>query len=337
MPLPRRPLKHVRSAIMKLLRCFPAVQRRRVAERDARLGRDLDRLALMAERRPELGIQITCTGRTDGAGGQALSVISALAFADNHNCRYVHSPFRWIAHIEGDSAAWTRRWEEFFGFGHGEAPLPRDAEIVPIRRFVRLVRRDPGYRSDPRTIVQSHGFGYREFSARDISRLTPKLRAKYYSSDKSAIPVHRKDGAINVAVHVRRGDVTEGFFRYMPDAPILAAIAQLRAILEQTGRAAIFNIFSEGSPDQFAPYSEAGCVLHLSTDTFETFHNLVAADILVPAHSAFSRTAALLSEGVIVAPSADWTFQEGCLKPTPDGTLDQARIIALLASMDGST
>ena len=116
MPLPRRPLKHLRRAIFKAVRHrFPALQRHLTAERQARLVRDLRRLRAIAASRPELQIQITYGDRFDGVGGQALSVISALAFADNYHCRYLHTPFQRISHVEGDVATWTRRWEEFFG------------------------------------------------------------------------------------------------------------------------------------------------------------------------------------------------------------------------------
>jgi hypothetical protein len=173
---------------------FPAVEQRRQAERVARLARDIERLRGIADSRPNLQIQITCSGRLDGAGGQALSVISALAFADNHHCRYLHTPFRGVSHVKGDPESWTRQWEIFFGFGEGEASVPADAEIMPVRRFARLCRRAPSYVPAQRLVVQAESFGYGEFSKRDMTRLTPRLRAKYHSSDKSAIPLHRMAG-----------------------------------------------------------------------------------------------------------------------------------------------
>ena len=275
-------------------------------------------------------MQITCFGRRDGAGGQALSVISALAFAENHGCRYLHTPFQSISHVEGDSRAWTTRWERFFGLGTGEPPVPLDAEIVSLRQFVRWCRRDPGYVPRPHTVVHSTGFGYAEVGQHDISRLQPKLFAKYHSEDKSAIPLHRRTGEAMVAVHVRRGDVGVGFFRYMPDEPILNTIAHVRAAFHALGRPASFNVYSEGSAEDFKAYSELGCVLHLSTDTFETFHNLVCADVLVAAPSAFSRTAALLSRGIILSPEEEWGVHARWVVRAPDGSFSQDRLVELL-------
>ena len=333
MPLPRRPLKHLRRAIFKALRHrFPSLLQHLSAERQARHMRDLRRLRAIAASRRELQIQITYGDRFDGAGGQALSVISALAFADNHHCRYLHTPFQRISHVEGDVATWTRRWEEFFGFGHGEREVPADAEIMPLRQFVRLFRLNPSYVPDPRMVAMAPSFGYGEFIENHTFRLGPRLRTKYYSSDKSTIPVHRRTGAINVAIHVRRGDVGPDNFRYVGDAPILNTIAALRAVFGSMACAAALNVFSEGAPEQFQHYVEAGCSLHLNTDTFETFHNLVAADLLVTAPSAFSRVAAMLSDGIVLTPTMEWGVRDGWLTRALDGTFDQKRLTEMLTA-----
>ena len=318
---------------MKALRHrFPVVKARWVAENIARHNRDVRRLCAIADTRPELQIRITCAGRADGVGGHALSHISALAFAINHRCRYLHTPFSRISHVEGDPDEWVRRWEAFFNFGYGEEPVPPDAEIVPLRKFVRLCRRDPSYVPGPRVVVQGTAFGYGEFLRSDSGRLTSSLRAKYFASDKSAIPVHREPSAISVAIHVRRGDVTPHVARYESDEPILNAIGQLRASLKSIGRSVTLNVYSEGKPDQFRAYSDAGCRLHLSTDTFETFHNLAAADVLLAAQSTFSWTAALLSVGIVINPSNQQCERDDWITRTPDGTFDARRLIDMMAA-----
>ncbi|MEZ5832051.1 MAG: hypothetical protein R3D05_12810 [Dongiaceae bacterium] len=119
----------------------------------------------------------------------------------------------------------------------------------------------------------------------------------------------------------------------MPDPPILETIGQLRETVSRTGRTAVLNLYSEGSPEQFRPYAELGCVLHLSTDTFETFHNMVVADLLVGAPSTFSWAAGLLSDGIVLAPNADWGLRDRWLARALDGTFDQSQLLALLSSV----
>jgi len=326
--------RNARLAYLALLmRVLPGRSPRRHAAQSVLVLRDLATLRALLARRPELQLQITCSGRVDGAGGQALSIMSALAFARNHRCRYLHTPLRNIAHVDSDPGRWAQRWEDFFGFGQGEEPLPADAEVAPLSRFARLVRRDPGYGPGPRTVVESMSFGYGEMSRPDSRRpLMATLRAKYHGSDKSVIPVFRMAGALAVAIHVRRGDVGPRDPRYEAAAPILRAIAQVRAVLASIGRAATFNLFSEGTPEQFQPFSAAGCALHLGGDPFTAFHNLVAADLLITTDSAFSRSAAMLSEGIVIVPTDKWGIDERWLARAADGSVDGARLAALLAA-----
>jgi hypothetical protein len=323
----------VRAATVALRPWSRAAPARWEQQRRVRLMRDLASLRAFLAGRPELRLPITCTGRIDGAGGQALSIFSALAFAHNHRCRYLHTPFRLVDHVEGDAEQWTRAWETFLGLGRGEAAIPADAEIVPLSAFVRLCRRGSGYVPGPRMVVQAPSFGYAEMAkSKTLCHLKPLLRTKYLDGDKSAMSVLRTDGAINVAVHVRRGDVGPDDRRYTADAPILATIAEARAVIAATGQAATIHLFSEGKPEQFLPYSAAGCVLHLSTDPFEAFHSLVIADVLVTTDSAFSRAAAMISGGIVITPNRKWGLADRWLVRTPEGMFDREKLAALLAA-----
>lgn len=335
--LPRRPLTRARRALAKVLGlkrpAAPASRAERVRVNKARHGRDLRRLKALAERRPELQLRITCAGKNDGVGAQALAVISALAFAASNNCRYLHTPFRTIAHAEGDPVSWAARWEAFLGLGHGETAVPDDALLAPLRQFVRAHRRDPSRMDDPRTVVRAPHFSAAGVQDADAyQRLMPKLRAKYYSSDKSALPLFREEDAITVAVHVRRGDIAAGRRRYIPDAPILNTIAGLRSVIGSIGRKAHINIFSQGTADMFRPYRDAGCHVHLDTDPFVSFHNLVTADVLVAAPSSFSHLAALLGDGAVVKPTGNLSASGRWIGRSADGQLDRAKLVDFLAA-----
>jgi len=309
----------------------PAALAYREEERKVRLMRDLASLREYLAGRPELRLAITSAGRVDGAGGQALAIISAMAFAHNHHCRYLHTPFRHIDHVEGDAAAWTRRWETFFGLGHSEPLVPADSQIVPLERFAARIRRRPAGAVDASLVVQALSFRYAEMAKPDALRhLMPILRAKYLSTDKSAILVFRTAGAVNVAVHVRRGDVGPDDPRYMTDPPILATIAGVSDVINSVGRRTAIHLFSEGTPDRFQPYSALGCTLRLSTDPFEAFHNLVAADLLITTDSAFGRAAAMMSDAIALHPTSKWGLADRWLACAADGTFDRAKLATLL-------
>jgi hypothetical protein len=332
MHLPGRPYKRARRAVLRWLqRLSPAPDEPpRAIPIRTHADRYLQGLVLLMKRRPELEIRIACAGRIDGVGRQALCVISALAFAHRHRCRYLHTPFSNVAHAEGDAAAWAARWETFLGLGYGEATLPADAELVPIKGFLAAHRRDRRHAHSPRAVVLSGNFGLGEI-VDTRCWLLPQVRAKYQASDKSVVPLFREAGAINVAVHVRRGDVAARNPRHVPDAAVLRTIARVRAVIASNGQEAAIHLFSDGTPAQFAVYSDAGCALHLGADPFVTFHNLVAADLLVSAPSAFSHLAALLSEGIVLNPNDQWELGKRWLPLSLDGAFDTAQLAEALA------
>jgi hypothetical protein len=241
---------------------------------------------------------ITCRGKTDGCGAQAHAVMSALAFAKAVGVTYLHSPFFRVAHGP-KGVGWALQCESFFGLGNGE--MNADATTVPLEMLMSKPR------PLGRTVVEAphyHAFlGNPDF----YSVIAPDLRRKYASSDKSELPLHRAVEGITVGVHLRRGDVVPAHpkfhlyaRRYTPDESNLQAITELRYVAGELSVPIKVNVFSEGSPEKFRCYVDAGCDVHISTDPFETFHNLVCSDILVSAKSSFSYVAAILSTGIVI-------------------------------------
>jgi hypothetical protein len=88
--------------------------------------------------------------------------------------------------------------------------------------------------------------------------------------------------------------------RYVSEAVTLHQIQRIRRALAPFGWPQTFNLYSEGSRRDFQLFTEAGCNLHLSEDAFESFHNMVIADVLMTAPSTFSQVAGLLSTGLVL-------------------------------------
>lgn len=271
----------------------PAGGQRRVSDGVTALMR------LVAEGRLGPDLAITCQGRTDGAGMHATATIAAMALARLTGCRYLHSPFDRVAHVEGTPEDWAQRWERFLSLGDQESPVPIDAELVELHDAVR----DPdAYRGRPIVIAARAFHVPRPLLVPQLDVLRGALRARYWRSPKGAIPSHRAAEGLTAAFHLRRGDVSamQNHERYIRDEVGLRHIAQLREALAPFGRPLTVNLYSEGDAADFRAFAEAGCNLHISADAFETFHNMVTADILVAGRSSFSSIAGLLSEGVVV-------------------------------------
>jgi len=299
-------------------------------------GADAVALAhLIAEGRLAPDIAVTCRNRTDGAGAQAAATISALVLSRFARCRYLHSPFRSIAHAIGNLQDWAQRWEHFFNLGDGEATVPPDAKLVSLAAVVR----DPEGHAKPGTVIGEHLFGLPPGVVAPVKdALRSELRIKYWRSPKTAIPSHRGASDFTVAIHLRRGDVSENrnANRYVGDDHLLRQVARLQVALVPFGRPITLNLYSEGTAHDFRIFADAGCHLHIGGDPFDSFHNMVAADILLTAPgSAFSGTAGLLSRGIVLDHQIHSSRLSDWLHRRADGDIPIKRLRrALLGRMD---
>lgn len=246
-------------------------------------------------------IAFTCRGRRDGVGAQAMAMIAAMTLARLTGRRYLHSPFEHLEHSATTPAEWADRWERFLNLGHGEANVPPDAELTSLRALARDAAALAG-----RSVVIARGIAYlpRKAASPILEQLRADLRARYWLSDKSHIPLHRAPGGgMTIAIHLRRGDIQsseQSRQRYVPEELALRAVADVGAVLRPLERPLRFNLYSEGEAADFQRFAEVGCELHLDGDPFAAFHNMVAADILMMGRSSFSLLAGLLSAGIVI-------------------------------------
>ena len=290
-------------------------------------------IALAAEGRLGPQVAVTCLGRGDGVGAQAIGAVSAMVLARLIGRPYRHTPFATVSHTIGDPRDWARGWERFLSLGHGESPVPPDAETVPLAAIVSA----PAAFSDRPVVIQEpvYRLGRLAWPVQEALRAT--LRARYRVNEKTAIALHRgPPGTLTVAIHVRRGDVTpEHPWRYVGDDRILRSIERLQTAVAAIGRAACLNLYSEGDSADFQAFADLGCRLHIGADTFETFHNMVAADILVRAPGNFSELAGLLSEGIAIAPSMHAAPVSNCLLRRANGDFSIKGLQRLLLARAG--
>ena len=225
-----------------------------------------------------------------------MACASAMIFAKLRGLRYAHTPFSNIAHAPENTPMdeWSAAWESFFALGNGEIPA---AEVEA--RGLRLVEVAKPHRTRLRSRclhVVAHCHKVTDRHPEEWAALAPVLRQKYLSSPKPVLPPD-PDDTIRIAVHLRRGDVgATGRFseRFTPDMEVLRRLAHLLDSLGPARERAVVRLFSEGNPDDFAPYRELGAALHLDEDAFETFHHLARSHVIMLAKSTFSYLAGMI-------------------------------------------
>lgn len=132
------------------------------------------------------------------------------------------------------------------------------------------------------------------------------------------IPLLYNPQKLNIAVHIRRGDLLPGrqfsdlSSRMLPDSWYLEI---LDAVLSNTQKPVAIHIFSEGKDGQY--YSENGTPFswkeyfkqspyeiheYIDSDFLSTFHHLINADVLVGSKSGMSHLAATLNNHTKLMP-----------------------------------
>jgi hypothetical protein len=269
---------------------------------------------------------LTCRIRTDGAGAQIQAMISVLLFARRFGFAYVHTPFETMEHApDGDGPGWARAWEKTMNIGDGEltrSDLP-DLPLVPVRNCHFIRKR----RGVIQILKQCHA--YADLHPDDYELILPDLRARYQRSLPASHAAPRT-GPLRIALHLRRGDVTASDAgRFTATAQVARQMKDLRSLLQSLAIAHEFEIYSVGEPGDFRELDDLSPAFHLNENAIDTFHRLVAADILLTAKSSFSYVAALLSGGVKLyepfwhAPLNDWVT-------IGDGAFDGAKFRRVL-------
>lgn len=268
---------------------------------------------------------LTCCGRDDGGGAQIAACISTMIMARLKGMTYAHTPLSTVAHRPAhlSETEWAAAWEKFFNLGQGEASAEEVSKNLPTIGPVKAHRFFP--RSN-RLYVLPHAHKVTDRHPLAWHAIAPELRRKYQSSPKPLL-ANKPAGAIEIAIHLRRGDVgRSGRFseRFTPLDAVLPGLRRMLAAMK--GRSSEIHVFSQGDPGDFTDLVELGAVLHLDEDPFVSFHHMVRADVLFVAKSTFSYLAALLGEGrVIYDPFwhpalPDWT-ELAELERLPDASL----------------
>lgn len=256
----------------------------------------------------------------EGAGAQAFHIVSAIGFARAAGFTYLHSPFKKIAHADRPMQEWAAAWESLFNLGAGEVPYEGQTRGV-IHQDFRPCAYDMWS-------VFDLCFGWRgrdeDFRLR-LMDLMPEFRRKYYVNKSP-----RTTDEVTVALHVRRGDVTQqhAAYKYTATESVLRIARAIKASLDAHAVPSSIRVYSQGAPEDFAELSQLGAELVLDADPIWTFQQLVEADILVAAKSCYSHYAGFMSDGIkLFENSWHWSLipsTDDWIPCTDDGSFDAA-------------
>jgi len=171
------------------------------------------------------------------------------------------------------------------------------------------------------------------------------IRAYVKAREQYPIALTYNPRKLNIAVHIRRGDLLPGrqfsdlSDRMLPDAWYLKI---LKVIQDSVHQPLAIHIFSEGREGQY--HSEAGVPFswknhfkdtklevaeYIDTGFMDTFHHLLHADVLIGSKSGMSHLAGMLGEQIKVMPKM-WHSYRGANKTLQLGnTISETEISAV--------
>lgn len=214
----------------------------------------------------------TIKGKEDGFGAQYQAIMSGIAYCIHKKYIYVHTPFTKIEH-----GCDIEKANDFIGIkskdGNPPASLIENPYIFDVHH------------------AENPSIYYNK-KARKF------LRDNYYSTQKPEI------GPVDIAIHIRRGDVTETEFsnRYNTNTYYASLIEKIK-IKYPTYK---ITIFSESSYEDFKTIGLDISCFRLNQDIFKTFHSLVNARVLIQAKSSFSYAAGILNSNTVYYMDGFW-------------------------------
>jgi hypothetical protein len=279
---------------------------------------------------------ITCTGKIDGIGAQVQAVFSTMLFAKEFGITYAHTPFDeiWSDHS-------SKEWENFFNLGKDEVIINEidkpPLNVVHINHPLFI-----SFKPNTLYIVEHcHSFVDSNNNAKLYSKLTDRFIEKYQDSSKEDYKSFYEVGKINIAIHVRRGDVSktgEHSERYTDSLYYKYLLNNIKSILIDLKIDSSIHLYSQGNIDDFHELKGLDINYHLDECVFTTFNNLVLSDVIIMSKSTYSYSAALLSKAIIIyepfwhKPLKDWiisTWNSDSKKATFDKLYLKQRLQSL--------
>lgn len=246
-----------------------------------------------------------------GIGHQMANWIAGYWFAKQFNLKFAHFPFS------------NSGWETFLGFGENEITVSElinkhgykkillplfdeynNPEVELIKKIIN------SYKSQKVVFIAEQD----QFYENQYGNID-ELKKKFYSakSRKDDKLIYSKE-YFNIAIHVRRGDITIGQLNKNPNLLLRWQdndyfIKVLENVIEHISPLKPFKVylFSQGNKSDFADFDKFEHIeFCLDMGAKDSFLHMVYADLLITSKSSFSYKPALLSNGIKVVPKDFW-------------------------------
>lgn len=281
---------------------FPAYWRYRLmSNKQERNKNELDFAMVYLTQEPNKGA---------GIGHQMGNWNAGYWFAQRFGVKYAYSPFS------------NPSWDDFLGFGEEEISakelLKKGYKKRKLPYFNEKSEKDmaliqgiiDAYRGQKIVFF----LGLDQFYGAQYGAMEHIKQKFHHAQARKQEKLIYQDNCLNIAVHIRRGDIVIGQTTQEPEltkrwltteysANILKALI---SVIPQEKPYRIY-LFSQGTEADFPELQGIENLVYcLDMPAKESFLHMVKADILITSKSSFSYKPALLSEGIKICPKHFW-------------------------------
>lgn len=252
-----------------------------------------------------------------GIGHQMANWIAGYWFARYFDLKYAHTPFSNI-----NNPFTSNQWDSFLGFGNDEAQASElinsgwKKVVLPLfnefdENQVNIIRRIISSYSGEKVLfyLEQDQFYHDQYGVMDdIKRKFNRIH------DRNSEKLKYDRNEMNIAVHVRRGDIVQKSgennpnltMRWLDNNYFINALKYTLSIIN-TDKDIHVYLFSQGEKEDYKEFEEFTNVTYcLDMGAQESFLHMVYADALITSKSSFSYKPALLSDGIKVCPKNFW-------------------------------
>jgi hypothetical protein len=223
-----------------------------------------------------------CEPRVDGFGAQFQTIIQGIVITETDGNNYIHTPMKNMAHNYDNDPLFLSKIEDLMNIKNYYLKDSEKDSLKFINPHVFIEK----FESNIDYYIESP-------SMKKIKTIFKKNKINYF--------INNYENKINVAVHIRRPNINDNRVSGTdtPNKYFINIMNKIREKYKNSNKPLLFHIYSQGNECDFECYVNNDVIFHINKDLFNTFTELVYADILVMSASSFSYSAALLSDNEI--------------------------------------
>ncbi len=260
-------------------------------------------------------------GGACGVGHQFHNWLTGWLLSRRYDLQFIHSPFCGTGtQVQIDQP--VEKWESFLGLGLGhtkEQFIPKEIKRVSLPKvfwdesnWETVTVDHPDFAKTIAEYQDQHVVfecARDQFVAMNWDLLcSMDLKARFWQANTEKLSKHQFPETFdktNIAIHIRRGDVTETGRYKVRWVGLSVYMKIMNQIARTLGQDIVFHIFSDAtdrSDFQLMDCMDYDTKFYLwGSDIFDTFLKMTQADILVTGQSMFSSLAGILSDGIVLA------------------------------------